>query len=574
MNKYPSIYDNDFYDKINKIYKDYKIPKKRLTIEQFCKPKKFKLQQPQKFLSKYINPKTPYKSVLVYHRIGSGKTCSAIQIAEQWKKKRRIIFVLPASLKGNFRNELRSLCGGDNYLTSLERTMLLKYKPGDEKYDEIIKKSDERIDKYYEIYSYNKFTELAQNNKMKLNNSVLIIDEIQNMVSVSGMYYSELSKLIEKSGDDLRIVLLSATPMFDKPIEIALTLNLLNPSPEIPIGADFENTFIKERKINKKTYYTVKNMNVFKKMIKGYVSYYQGAPEFTFPSMKIKYLECEMSDFQYKSYQKVLHKRNVASLKRMPTKQEIINVSDLSVDFYSGLRIVSNIVYPNQKIGEDGIDSLTDKKIRSNLAKYSCKLDRMMSSVRRAHGKIFIYSGFKEHAGLKTIAKILEAFGFKNYKNHGSGKKRYAIWSGDQSSKFKNEIREIYNRSNNLYGEHLKIILGSPSIKEGVSLTAVRFVHVLEPYWNQSRLEQIVGRASRFCSHANLPEKKRNVKVYVYIATHPDTDMTIDQYIKKISISKYKIIKQFEVAIKEAAIDCELNKNSNWKNSETIMCEK
>ena len=49
--------------------------------------------------------------LLIYHRIGSGKTCSAIQIGEKFKKNKRIIVVVPASLRGNFRNELRSsLC--------------------------------------------------------------------------------------------------------------------------------------------------------------------------------------------------------------------------------------------------------------------------------------------------------------------------------------------------------------------------------------------------------------------------------------------------------------------------------
>ena len=91
--KYPSIDDNEFYNKVEQIYKKYKIPKNKLTPEQYCKPKDFTLQNPQKFLPEFINPKSPYKSILVYHRIGAGKTCSAIQIAERWKHKKRVIFV-------------------------------------------------------------------------------------------------------------------------------------------------------------------------------------------------------------------------------------------------------------------------------------------------------------------------------------------------------------------------------------------------------------------------------------------------------------------------------------------------
>jgi superfamily II DNA or RNA helicase len=195
-----------------------------------------------------------------------------------------------------------------------------------------------------------------------------------------------------------------------------------------------------------------------------------------------------------------------------------------------------------------------------------------MTSVRRARGKIFLYSGFKEYAGLKTVIRVMEAFGYKNYLTHGPGRKRFAVWSGDETTAEKDEIREVFNRIDNLYGEKLKIILGSPSIKEGVSLKAVRYVHVLEPYWNKSRLEQVVGRASRFCSHINLPEEERDVKVYVYVAMHPDEQITVDQYIRKLSDTKNKIIKQFEDAIKEAAVDCRLNKNANELEDEKINC--
>src|SRR5436853_154572 len=163
MSRYPSIDDEEFYIKINKIYKDYKIPKNKMTADEYCKPKEFTLQAPQKFLPNYINPKTPYKSILIYHRIGAGKTCSAIQIAEKW------------------------------------------------------------------------------------NNSILFIDEIQNMVSESGTYYKELYELIHSSNKNLRIVLMSATPMFDRPVEIALTMNLLKLPQNIPTGKEFEKLFIKEK---------------------------------------------------------------------------------------------------------------------------------------------------------------------------------------------------------------------------------------------------------------------------------------------------------------------------------------
>ena len=126
------------------------------------------------------------------------------------------------------------------------------------------------------------------------------------------------------------------------------------------------------------------------------------------------------------------------------------------------------------------------------------------------------------------------------------GKKRFAIWSSDENIHIKEEIREVFNRKNNLYGEKLKNYFRIPSVKEGVSLKAVKYVHILEPYWNNSRIEQVIGRASRFCSHVDLPKDERIVKINIYIAIHENNKNTIDQYIKKMSDNKNKIIKSFE----------------------------
>jgi SNF2 family DNA or RNA helicase len=99
--------------------------------------------------------------------------------------------------------------------------------------------------------------------------------------------------------------------------------------------------------------------------------------------------------------------------------------------------------------------------------------------------------------------------------------------------------------------------------KEGFSLYSVRQVHLIDPSWNISRQQQIIGRAIRFCSHKLLPEEDRNVKVYVYLATSENEEETVDQYIAKLAMRKDKLISEFETAIKEAAIDCTLFKNGN-----------
>lgn len=554
------ITDKEFITKITKQFKKFKIPEKKQTFNQICYPKSYNLQVPQEFLSNFINPHTQYKDILIYHKIGAGKTCSAIRIAEEWKHKRDIVVVLPAALINNFKKEILSQCTGTEYISKKQREILNSLHPTDKEYLNIIDDAYKKIDKYYTIYSYNKFLDNIKN--IKLKNSILIVDEVQNMVSEDGIYYVTLYNAIHKAPNDLRVILMSATPMFDKPVEFALTMNLLRLPEELPVGREFIDTFIEQK--NNKFY--VKNLDKFKQMIKGYVSYYSGAPDYVYPKMTVKYIRCEMSKFQYNAYKTV---KNADDVKY----KKIMDISTLPNTFFIGTRYVSNVVFPNGKINERGFNSFTGNKASSKIKKYSCKFDKIIKKLKSSTGKVFIYSGFKEYGGLKSLIHVLEQSGFKNYKDHGEGHNRFAVWSSDENDKYKEEIKNIYNMTDNLKGSKLRIILGSPSIKEGVSLTAVRQVHILEPYWNKQRLAQVIGRASRFCSHKDLEKEKRTVKVYIYLATHPDEKETVDEYIYELSKQKNNIIEQFEHAIKEAAIDCELFKAANNINKD-IKCLK
>lgn len=585
-NKYPTIDDNNFYKKITEKFNKYHIKHvlkdNEKSMQSICFPDKFILQPSQKFVSEFMSPNTHYNGILLNHYIGSGKTCSAISICEKWKHKKKIYVVLPAFLKGNFRDELRSSCGNNNYLTDDEREELKKYNLSSEKYKNIIKKSDDRIDTVYHIYSYNKFIQSLLNKEIKLDNCILVIDEVQNIVSESGSYYKIIYDAIYKAPNNIKIVLLSATPIFDKPVEFALTFNLLRPKKQLPVGKEFYKKFIKIKKDNKGNIkMKTKNMKKFKQYIKGYISYYRGAPPFTFPESKIKYVKCEMEKFQYKSYVTVLSSEESSSVEMLKAYKKNIfensEILDLPNNFFIGSRIISNVAYPNTSHNVKGYESLTPNisKDLDMLKNYSIKFYKIMKKIKSTSGNTFIYSAFKEYGGIKTLVKILEAHGYKNYLIHGAGKKRFAVWSGDESPEKKENIKKIFNDTNNKDGSKIRIILGSPSIKEGVSLLNVKIVHLIEPYWNNSRIEQVVGRAIRFCAHKNLPREERNVKVYIYIACSQYIKQTVDEYIYELAKKKIVLNNLFNKAIKEAAIDCELFKNANvYPGEEDIKCEK
>lgn len=568
---------------ITKEFKKYKIPISNEKMEEYCLPKKFTLQPQQKLLPELLSSKSsPWntdpdiRGILVFHQIGAGKTCTAITIAEKFKKKLNIVVVLPAALVGNFMTELRSECpstadNGEEYLKQEERLKLKNLNPGDKEFEKIIQKSDERIEKNYTIYSYHKFVALIKEHKIKkLNNTLLIIDEVQNMISMSGTFYKALQSVVDASDESLKLILLSATPMFDRPVEIALTLNLLKRDNFLPI-TKFNQTYMSVKTNGNETNYKAKNLKDFRSKISNLISYYRGAPPQAYPKSELKIVKCNMSEFQYKSY-----------LNSLSTEEHFIRGSFKSVDilnmpqsFFLGPRMISNIAFPNKSVNEVGYGSFRGQALQmQNIGDYSIKFFKIMKKISQSDGPVFVYSNFKELGGIRCFVKFLHYHGWKNYRDFGEGNKRFAIWSGDEPHHVKDEIKYMFNLKANEDGSKIKIMLGSPSIKEGVSLLRVQQVHILEPYWNMSRMLQIMGRAVRFCSHKDVPKGKRHVKIYLYLATYPG-EKTIDQYIWSLAKKKNQLIEQFEIALKETAIDCELfyNRNSYKTDEHKLICK-
>ena len=547
--KYPSIKDPQFQIKIKKIFNEYQIKKKKQTLKDFCYPKRFTFQLPQLFVSQFLNPDTPYKRVLLYHRIGAGKTCAAIQIAEKWKKYKQVILVAPASLICNFYKELRSMCTGNEYITVEEKEELDTLSPESKEAHKIIEKVKDKIHKYYDIYSYHKFVDLVDNKKINLKNTLLIVDEVQNIVREGGLFYTTFKKVIDKAPNDFRLVLMSGTPIFDKPAELGLTMNLLSPDLDYNT-TEFNKEFLdREVEASGNILYTLKNEDKLAQLLQGYVSYYEGAPAFTFPRMNIKFVKCRMSKFQTDAYRSFAEQEKQGLF----LHSDILNLPN---DFLLGSRLISNVVYPNKKIGEKGLDSFEGRYLDvDNLEKYSIKFYKIFKKIERCSAPVFVYSYFKEFGGIEDFRKVLEQNGYSNFLEDGRGRKRYAIWSSDETSKEKDLIREIVNSKDNADGSKLKVILGSPAIKEGISLLRFRQVHILEPYWNMSRIDQVIGRVVRFCSHKDLPREEREVDVYIYLTIDKPDEMSIDQQIMSIALRKQELINQFNTVLQKSAID-------------------
>ena len=126
-------------------------------------------------------------------------------------------------------------------------------------------------------------------------------------------------------------------------------------------------------------------------------------------------------------------------------------------------------------------------------------------------------------------------------------------------------MRILFNKPENNRGQKIKILLATPVFSEGVTLKNVRQIHIIEPPWNMSRMQQVIGRGIRNRSHDDLPPKDRTVEIFRYAALAPDSAGvdSIDLVKYRVAEKKDRSIKKMERILKRAAFDCALNRERN-----------
>ena len=103
-------------------------------------------------------------------------------------------------------------------------------------------------------------------------------------------------------------------------------------------------------------------------------------------------------------------------------------------------------------------------------------------------------------------------------------------------------------------------MLISKAGSEGLDFKNIRQVHILEPWYNTNRIEQIIGRAVRTCSHKLLPFNERNVEIYLYGTILSDTNIeAADMYVYRIAELKSVLIGRVSRVLKQSSVDCILN---------------
>ena len=656
---YPSIYDQNFAEKISnkKQFGLYKINKRDKEIDAIysdidIKPdtdnsKIFKLSNSQNFLRNYISPNTPYHNLLVIHGTGVGKTCTAITIAEQFKdivyNNKKHITVLNGK---DFNRQLfdkeqvhlknmNNQCTRTEYIDKLKSIGPELVENCENKISEcdiLQNKVKKQIDKYYIFNNLQEWAnrtdlEITKKGKQisdkdalkykidkireKYSNTVLIIDEAHHLNDNDKIKVKKVSKILTDIllySENLRLIMLTATPMFDKPSDIITLINymLINDKrKQLNVSDIFdENNYIlpgADKLLKDKT--------------RGYITYLRSNNPIDFPIRLPSSINLKQSAFLNlqtypnipEQFSQLKHKMRLMEIIDCPlqgiqkTAYKSIEIGVSGVDWLNSLPQISNCVYQsvidaNKDISsvyaQQGLDAISTKKrgkitiqfkddetgkhfLPPMLSKYACKISKILENIKKANGPVFIYTK-NISSGVIPLVIALEMAGYRPYKAHGTpfidNKYKsseymgdYIIKSGSQDKFSTNakDVNKYISKGKSMINEkNVKIFIGTDAASEGISLFGYREVHILEPHFNLSKLEQVIGRTIRTGSHLHLPFMDRNVSIYYYAATLPEVE-TIDLYKYRMSENKAITSGLIERLLKENAVDCASNIEGN-----------
>ncbi len=229
------------------------------------------------------------------------------------------------------------------------------------------------------------------------------------------------------------------------------------------------------------------------------------------------------------------------------------------------------------------IENAKEELQGQKLAEHSPKFVHLLKSLKEDK-KALVYSQFRRVEGIGMLQLVLRANGFSRFQLGSKGQPIVDNWKKpqfvvfDSASKQMANVLALFNGDTNALPLELKELVESRKIDfrallitqsaaEGANLTGVRAVYILEPFWNEVRVQQVIGRATRVGSHSRLPPSQRTVEVTRYVMQVPeghtnftvrnvDANLSSDQVVMQVAKQKMRIIDSFLTALRAAAIDC------------------
>jgi len=652
----------------------------------------------QVFVRNFLSFQTPYNSLLLYHGLGSGKTCSAITVAEEMRDylrqmgiSKRIVVVASPNVQDNFRlqlfdeRKLEEVDGLWNIRSCTGNKFIREINPMGMKgltRDKVIAQIRRIINGAYLFVGYIEFSniitkkssvssDIPEKRRQRVadarlrkffDDRLIVIDEVHNIrmtddnkdkrVAVS------LMKLV-KTAQNLRLLLLSATPMYNSYKEIAWLLNIMNINDrratiELRDIFDADGNFVTGpdgAEVGK---------NVLMRKATGYVSFVRGenpytfpyrvfpdefAPEHTFtdrvyPELQLNGAEIVqglqhinvylngIGGYQLGGYEYIL-----ANTLANPQADDALGLEGMEKLGYSIIQPpleALNMVYPQDGvsleamstsedvnkdllIGKNGLNGVMTYTTTTNppsrfgfryrpwvteqygrifspdkLGNYSAKIKGVCDIVMKSAGIVLVYSQYID-GGLVPMALALEEMGFTRhdktslfatpprepldsltleprsaYTGSSFSPATYTMITGDKTlSPDNNAAVNILTSSGNSRGQAIKVILISRAGSEGIDFKNIRQMHILDPWYNMNRIEQILGRGVRTKSHCQLPFRERNVEIYLHATVLASDQEAVDLYLYRLAELKATQIGNVARVLKESSVDCLLNISQN-----------
>jgi len=537
----------------------------------------------QRFVASYLDYNSPFRNLLVYHGVGSGKTITAlnlIRVLFSYNSEWNVFVILPAALKNTAWIKNLEVWLGDNASEIIPHIHFISSNSptADKDFLEVLKRVDTSRKALYILdEAHNFFSNYRSNLKSRKGKRALTIyDYIMNE---------------QLENDRTRIICMSATPMRSEPFELALMFNLLRPGSFPTEENVFNDMFLQSDK------YRVLNPSmkrIFMQRILGLVSFYEPVQPGTYAKKKEYRVPVKMGGHQdevysfYENLERKLERMN-AKLYKTYTRQ----ASNFAFPVDAFKRPRPSFAVENQAEYEEACATMiaaTHARFASMDKKPLKKdIDRMLKDFREdvvgflesaAHekselfqelyncsakmatavllalacpGKVILYSNFVKMEGLEVMKIYLEMMGVGGYVEFHGGI--------DMEQRAKNLV--AFNGHDNIHGEKIKVVLLSSAGAEGISLMNVRRVVILEPSWDEELIKQIVGRGIRQCSHRDLPQEERVVEVFRLSSLKADSSPSVDAYIERLALEKQTLKDSFLDAVRSAAVDCEFFKNNN-----------
>ena len=229
----------------------------------------------------------------------------------------------------------------------------------------------------------------------------------------------------------------------------------------------------------------------------------------------------------------------------------------------------------------------------NNIKKYSKKISNICNCILNSTGIVIIYSQYID-GGVIPMALALEEMGFTRWSSTNTHNKslfasrregselidaitmktktesfgddtpfhpaKYIMITGDKSISPSNAADiSIATQPDNRRGEQVKVIIISKAGSEGLDFKNIRQIHILEPWYNMNRIEQIIGRGVRNLSHCMLPFEERNVELYLHATLLKNKEEAADLYVYRFAEKKAVQIGRVTRVLKESSVDCILN---------------